>query len=71
MARRRHSEVPVIAAQPRFWACALFLKRGSNKDQSPRKPQNKEHICLGAQEEGEQGEKGGLRAIKNGIKEQA
>lgn len=44
--------VPVIAAELSFRAGALFLERGSNKEQSPWKPQSKTHICSGAQEEG-------------------
>lgn len=63
--------VPTIAAQLSFRAHALFLERGCKKEQSPWKPQNKSHIVSGPQEEGKQGGKGGMTAIKNAVKEQA
>lgn len=62
--------VPVIAAALSFRAGALFLEGGSNKEQSPWKPQSKNHICVGAQEEGKQGGEGDRQPLSE-IKEQA
>ena len=60
--------VSEIAGQ--LQAQALFLGRGSDKEQSPWGVQNTKHICLGAQEEGKLGEPGGMTIAENGIEEQ-